>query len=105
MPVKVLLIGGTGPTGPLIVDGLRARGADITILHRGAHELPELADLEHIHADPHDPAALENAVSGRTFDVAVATYGRLKSIALVLGNRVGHLLAVGGIVETHTLLR
>ena len=37
---RVLVVGGTGPTGVPIVKGLLARGHDVTILHRGAHEDP-----------------------------------------------------------------
>lgn len=96
MAEKVLVIGGTGPTGPLVVEGLRARAAEITILHRGAHELPELMDLEHIHVDPHKPELLEPLLKGRYFDVAVVMYGRLEGIAPVLAKKVGHLIAIGG---------
>lgn len=96
MTLRVLVIGGTGPTGPLVVDGLRARGAEITILHRGAHELPELADLEHIHVDPHDPEAVRPLLRDRSFDVAVVMYGRLEGLADVLAGKTAHLIAIGG---------
>lgn len=96
MAASVLLIGGTGPTGPFVVEGLRARGARVTVLHRGTHELPELEDLEHIHVDPHDAGQLEQALAGRRFDVAVAMYGRLKAIAQVLAGKVGYVIAIGG---------
>lgn len=96
MSMKVLVIGGTGPTGPLVVEGLRARGADVTILHRGAHEIPELDDLEHIHVDPHDPEQVKPLLEGRRFDVAVVMYGRLEGLASVLAGKVGHLVAIGG---------
>ncbi len=96
MAAKVLLVGGTGPTGPFVVEGLRARGARITILHRGTHELPELEDLEHIHVDPHDATALGNALADRRFDVAVVMYGRLKEIAGLLAGKAGYVIAIGG---------
>ena len=34
-----LVVGGTGPTGPFIVNGLRERGYRVTIFHRGTHEI------------------------------------------------------------------
>ncbi len=34
-----LVIGGTGPTGPVVVQGLSTCGYDVTILHGGLHEL------------------------------------------------------------------
>jgi hypothetical protein len=39
---RALVIGGTGPTGPFIVNGLRARGYATAILHRGTHEIDEI---------------------------------------------------------------
>jgi nucleoside-diphosphate-sugar epimerase len=94
--LEVLLIGGTGPTGPHVVEGLRRRGARVTVLHRGTHELPELDDLEHIHIDPHDAAALGQALDGRRFDVAVVMYGRLKAVADILAGKTGYVIAIGG---------
>lgn len=96
MAVKVLVIGGTGPTGPLVVEGLRSRKAEVTILHRGVHEIAALDDLEHIHVDPHDATQLEQALAGRSFDVAVVMYGRLRRIADVLAGKIGHVIAIGG---------
>ena len=34
--MKALVVGGTGPTGPIIVQGLLDRGYEVTIYHRGA---------------------------------------------------------------------
>ena len=45
-----LVVGGTGPTGPHIVNGLLERGYQVAILHTGAHESDEIpASVEHIH--------------------------------------------------------
>ena len=41
---RALVIGGTGPTGPFVVGGLLERGYDVTILHTGHHEIPEILD-------------------------------------------------------------
>ena len=56
--VHVLVIGGTGPTGIPLVQGLVDRGHTVTILHRGTHERDETpAAVEHLHADPYDEDA------------------------------------------------
>jgi nucleoside-diphosphate-sugar epimerase len=91
-----LVIGGTGPTGPVVVNGLLDLGYDVTILHGGLHELAELPDtVPHIHADPHFAETLEAAISGRTFDLVVAQYGRLRVIVDVFAGRTGRLIAIG----------
>lgn len=92
------MIGGTGPTGHLIVRGLRARGHEVAILHTGRHEHPDNPeDLEHIHADPYDPEATQAALEGRSFDVCVAMYGRLRRLAELMVGRCGRFLSVGGV--------
>ena len=48
-----LVVGGTGPTGPFIVNGLIDRGYEVTILHSGFHEVEFKQEIEHIHNDPH----------------------------------------------------
>jgi nucleoside-diphosphate-sugar epimerase len=93
-----LVIGGTGPTGIWIVNGLVARGYDVTILHRGAHERAETpSTVEHLHADPYDEQSTVAALDGRTFDVTVAMYGRLRRIAELTRGRTGRFVSVGGV--------
>ena len=41
MSRRALVIGGTGPSGPHVVNGLVDRGFETAILHSGAHEPPE----------------------------------------------------------------
>ena len=91
-----LVIGGTGPTGPPLALGLERRDFEVTLLHSGNHEVPEVAHLPHLHADVFDQDALAGVLASRTFDVVVASYGRLRAIAEVLRDRVGHLLSIGG---------
>ena len=95
--MKALVIGGTGPSGPSVVRGLCERGFETTILHSGAHEPPEIpAEVEHLHTDAYDPEKVRGALAGRTFDVALVTYGRLRKNAEILKGRVGHFLSIGG---------
>jgi nucleoside-diphosphate-sugar epimerase len=77
---------------------LVARGADVTILHRGTHERDETPSaVEHLHADPYDEAAMRAALAGRTFDVTYAMYGRLRMLAEVLRGHTGRVISVGGV--------
>jgi nucleoside-diphosphate-sugar epimerase len=96
MAPRALVIGGTGPTGPAIVLGLHERGYDVTILHTGRHELDEVARFMHLHGDVFSEDGLRTALGVSTFDVAVACYGQLRSIARVLVGRVGRMLSIGG---------
>ena len=93
----MLLIGGTGPTGPAIARGLEERGHDVTVLHSGDHEVPEVAHLRHLHGDVFSDDGLREALGDETFDVTLATYGRLRSIADVLQGRTGRIISVGGV--------
>lgn len=97
MAGTALLIGGTGPTGPAIAKGLEERGFDLTILHRGTHELPEVAHHRHLHGDVFSDEGLREALGSESFDVVVASYGRLRCIADVMKGRAGHLLSIGGV--------
>ena len=93
---QALVIGGTGPTGPPLALGLASRGYDVTLLHSGNHEVPEVAEFRHLHGDVFSEEGLREAIGDSSFDVVVASYGRLRSIADVLLGRVGHLLSIGG---------
>ena len=100
--MRILVIGGTGPTGIPLVQGLVDRGHDVAILHRGTHERPETpAAVEHVHCDPYDEASLRAGLhfgtGARTWDVAYVMYGRLRVVARVLQGRVGRVISVGGV--------
>ena len=96
--MKILMIGGTGPTGIPIVRRLVENGHDVTILHRGTHERPETPpDLVHIHADPYDEESLRDALGESSWDVIVAMYGRLRTIARLTKGRCDHFVSVGGV--------
>lgn len=97
MTRTALLVGGSGPTGPHVARGLAKRGYAVTLLHRGSHELPELAGYEHVHADPHFREPLDAALAGREFDVVVATYGRLRLVADAVAAQCADLVAVSGL--------
>jgi nucleoside-diphosphate-sugar epimerase len=94
---RVLVVGGTGPTGPGIVDGLLARGYQVSILHSGLHEVDFSAPVAHLHADAHDLQSLLSILGRQTFDVGIAMYGRLRHVTTALESRVGRLIAIGGV--------
>jgi hypothetical protein len=53
MKRSALVIGGTGPTGPSLVNGLLAQGVKTAILHTGRHEVDTIPpQVEHIHTNP-----------------------------------------------------
>ena len=95
--MDALVIGGTGPTGHYIVNGLIARGFTVAILHTGRHEVDEIpSEVEHIHTDPFDPLALQAAIAGRTWDLTIATYGRLRRVAEIFKSHTEKFISVGG---------
>ncbi|MBV1880897.1 MAG: hypothetical protein KUG82_04650 [Pseudomonadales bacterium] len=95
--MKALVVGGTGPTGLFLVNGLIQRGYEVAILHRGTHELDEMPEeVEHIHVDPHFRETLADGLEGRYFDVVIATYGRIRLVAEALIGKTPRLIAVGG---------
>lgn len=93
---SALVIGGTGPTGPFVVNGLIDRGYAVTILHSGTHEVPFKQEVEHIHADVHFRETLAAAIGDRRWDIVIAAYGRLQLTSNVLKGHTGRVIAVGG---------
>lgn len=95
---RALVIGGTGPTGPYIVEGLMDRGYEVTILHSGQHEVEYSRPVAHLHGDPHFQETLEDTLAQgpKTYDLVVFMYGRLRIAAEVLKGRTPRVVAVGG---------
>jgi nucleoside-diphosphate-sugar epimerase len=91
-----LIIGGTGPTGRTIIDGLLSRGHKVSLLHTGQHEIELPVAVEHIHTDPHFKETLTDSLAGRTFDAVIATYGRVRVIADVVADCTSRLITVSG---------
>ena len=98
--MKALVIGGTGPTGPFVVNGLLARGYEVAILNRGSREHPGIpASVERIVGDPHFVETLRTALDGRRFDLVVAMYGRMRHVADVAVGMTDRLITIGGSPE------
>ncbi|MBI2165473.1 MAG: NAD-dependent dehydratase [Chloroflexi bacterium] len=91
-----LVVGGTGPTGPHIVNGLLGRGYEVSVLHGGFHEVEFAVPVEHIHTDPHFKETLEVGVDKRKWwDLMIFTYGRLRIGVEVAKGRTGRFIGVG----------
>ncbi len=98
--MRALVVGGTGPTGPFLVNGLLQRGYKVSILHRGTHEIPEIPpEVEHVHADPHFRETLDQGLAGRAFDLVIATYGRLRVVAEALVGKTPRFIGIGGVAS------
>lgn len=96
--MRALVIGGTGPTGPSVVNGLLAEGWEVTILHTGRHEVDSIpAHVEHVHTNPFRLQEVEAALGARRFDLVYAMYGRLRDLAPWFRGRCGRFMAVGGV--------
>ncbi|MDG2111932.1 MAG: hypothetical protein P8N02_04890 [Actinomycetota bacterium] len=96
--MKALVIGGTGPTGPGVVNGLIEKGYETSILHTGRHEVDTIPEsVEHIHTNPFRIAEVGEALGSREFDVVYAMYGRLRDLAPFFVGRTGQFVAVGGV--------
>jgi nucleoside-diphosphate-sugar epimerase len=67
--MKILLIGGSGLTGPSTVHWLRQGGHSVTVFHRGTTPLPEGADQ--IVGDRHHLSDYRAEFARRKFDVVV----------------------------------
>jgi nucleoside-diphosphate-sugar epimerase len=96
--MKALIVGGTGPSGPFLANGLIERGYKVTILHRGTHEIPEIPpEVDHLHGDPHFRETIEEVIGDRTYDVVIATYGRIRFVAEALVGKTPLFIAIGGV--------
>jgi nucleoside-diphosphate-sugar epimerase len=96
--LNALVVGGTGPTGPAIVNGLLQRGYDVSIMHRGTHEVEFDGLVEHIHKDPNFADALGEAMGTRRWwDLIVFSYGRLAHGVEAAKGRTGRFIAIGGL--------
>ncbi|MGH1491901.1 MAG: hypothetical protein ACRBK7_21355 [Acidimicrobiales bacterium] len=95
---RALVVGGTGPTGPFVVNGLLERGFHVTILHTGRHENDEIPpQVDHIHTDPFDADATLAALGNSTFNLGVLMYGRLRTLSPALVGRIDRLITIGGV--------
>lgn len=98
MSRTALVVGGTGPTGVHIVDFLLEAGFETTVFNSGRHDsgVGFAGPVERLYGDARDEASFSAAISGRRWDVAICTYGRLRMLATVLAGSVGRLVGITG---------
>lgn len=99
-PLRILILGGTGFTGPFQVQYALARGHQVTLFNRGKRPSPEWpGQVEQLHGD-RDTGDLE-ALEGREWDVCIDNPTSLpfwvRDAGKVLRGRVGHYLFISTI--------
>lgn len=100
--MKVLVIGGGGVTGSVIVEGLLKQGCQVTVLHRGLHTAHLPDGIERIQADPYSKDQVGPALGNRQFDLAIATYGRLRYVLQGLQGHTPRVISVGGAAPVYS---
>ena len=91
-----LVVGGSAATGRAIIEELRSRGYAVTVFNRGTRNDGLGDDLEFVTGDPHFADSVRDGLAGRSWDLAVVTYGRARVLAEELRGRVGQLVTVSG---------
>ena len=95
--MRTLVVGGTAGTAPPIIDQLLQRGYAVSSYRRGIHELDELPpEIEHVHAEPHFDETISRDLAGRSFDLAVAAYRRIRYLAEAPRGKAPRLITIGG---------
>jgi nucleoside-diphosphate-sugar epimerase len=69
--MRVLFIGGTGIISSASTRLAAERGIKLTLLNRGRSDRPVPDGVETVRADIRNPASVESALAGRTFDAVV----------------------------------
>ena len=93
---SVLVIGGTGPSGPPLVERLLTAGFAVTIYHTGGHEAAFSKPVEHLHGDPRDEADITAKFAGRRWDITISTSGRMRALAALLAGKTARFVGITG---------
>lgn len=93
---RALVVGGTGPSGPYLLAGLQQRGFDVTMFHTGRHEPDDLPEVVHLHGNPYEKDSIAETLGGATYDVVIATYGRVRHIAAHVAGKTDQFISVSG---------
>jgi nucleoside-diphosphate-sugar epimerase len=72
--MRVMLIGGTGPLGQSALPHLLAEGHSVAVAHSGAHEPPDLPEVEHLHGGRDELLAAGGPVDRWAPDALVDTF-------------------------------
>lgn len=93
---RVLVVGGTGPSGVPLVNSFLRGGYSVAVYHTGQHEAEFEGRVEHLHGDPRNPADIDTTLSGRAWEIAVCTSGRLRALASALAGKTRRLVGITG---------
>ena len=99
-PLRILILGGTGFTGPFQVGYALARGHTVTLFNRGQRPSPEWpGEVEQLHGDRNTGDL--KALRGREWDVCIDNPTTLpfwvRDAGRVLAGQVGHYLFISTI--------
>ncbi|UNK57333.1 NAD-dependent epimerase/dehydratase family protein [Pseudoxanthomonas daejeonensis] len=99
-PLRILILGGTGFTGPFQVQYALARGHKVTLFNRGKRPSPEWpGEVEQLHGDRNSGDL--SALRGRQWDVCIDNPTSLpfwvRDAGLALKGNVGHYLFISTI--------
>lgn len=99
-PLRILILGGTGFTGPFQVNYALARGHTVTLFNRGKRPSPEWAgEVEQLHGDRNTGDL--SALKGRKWDVCIDNPTSVpfwvRDAGKVLKGNVGHYLFISSI--------
>src|SRR6186713_1103717 len=99
-PLRILILGGTGFTGPFQVNYALARGHKVTLFNRGKRQSPEWpGDVEQLLGD-RETGDLKS-LKGREWDVCIdnptSTPSWVRDAGRVLKGKVGHYLFISTI--------
>ena len=93
---RILVVGGTGPTGPPIVNKFLAAGSEVSIFHSGAHPAEFDGPVERILGNARDRDDIRTKIGSREWDIAVCMYGRLRTLAEELTGKTARLVGITG---------
>lgn len=99
-PLRILILGGTGFTGPFQVNYALARGHKVTLFNRGKRPSPEwTGEVEQLHGDRNTGDL--SALKGRQWDVCIDNPTSVpfwvRDAGKVLRGNVGHYLFISSI--------
>ena len=99
-PLRILILGGTGFTGPFQVQYALARGHQVTLFNRGKRPSPEWpGQVEQLHGDRNtgELSALQGRQWGVCIDYPTTLPFWVRDAARVLAGKVGHYLFISTI--------
>jgi nucleoside-diphosphate-sugar epimerase len=94
--MNILIIGGTRNLGLSLTQQLLQAGHHVTIFNRGKTPDPLPDAVERLHGDRTDPAQIQGALAGRTFDAVVDTTlykePEAQTVVRLLAGHTGHYI-------------